>query len=384
MEKIRNLSLRKTIVLYLFVALLISYFLSAVIIHVAKRVQYQIWSEYVVPNGNVYEGMLISNVQMTVGDAVIFELCDFLDTWTILLFSILASTVSVILFYQNKIKQPLLELTKASQMISQNELNVSIEYKNRDEMGLFCAEFKRMSAQLYKNNIELWKTLDQEKALRAAISHDIRTPLTVLKGYQELLLEYVPADQLDKEKILKILDAGMVQIDRLHDFVETMRKLKSLEERSTCYEQVSLMKLVEQLSGMLAIMSKTTNVHYTLEHKGNTTAHIFADSAMICEVVENLLSNALRYAKKQVWVQIEHNGNLLEVSVLDDGVGFREGMEKVTAAYYHSNPGEEHNHWGLGLYICRLYCEKHGGRLVLSNQKQGGACAKAIFQEKGK
>lgn len=63
-----------------------------------------------------------------------------------------------------------------------------------------CKEFERMRGQLAENNQQLWKMLEEEKALRAAIAHDIRSPLSVLEGYQEMLSEYLPKKEINMEQ----------------------------------------------------------------------------------------------------------------------------------------------------------------------------------------
>ena len=102
------------------------------------------------------------------------------------------SCAAVFLFYRNKLKKPIEELALASKRIAQNHLDFNITYENKDEMGVLCMEFERMREQLAENNRILWKNIEEEKMLRAAIAHDIRSPLSVLKGYQEMLMEYLP------------------------------------------------------------------------------------------------------------------------------------------------------------------------------------------------
>ena len=103
---------------------------------------------------------------------------------------------------------------------------------------------------------------------------------------------------------------------------------------------------------------------------------VYFDSEMVLEVLNNLIGNALRYAREQVYVEVDISGDEMRVCVQDDGKGFQEDAELLTKAYYHGNPQSDLTHFGLGLYISRVYCEKHGGKLLLVNQDQGGeACA---------
>mgnify|MGYP000317382731 FL=1 len=73
-----------------------------------------------------------------------------------------------------------------------------------------------MRGQLEENNRRLWQMIEDERVLRAAIAHDIRSPLAIMRGYQEMLLEFVPEDMLDQEKMMEMLRGGMLQIERMN------------------------------------------------------------------------------------------------------------------------------------------------------------------------
>lgn len=384
MEKIKNLSIRKTIIIYMTMNLVISFFLSAFIIGTAEKVQNHIWRKYTDPEKSwSYENVeRVSNYIMQPMDVHISEICDFLETWTVLLVSIGGSIAVIFLFYRNKIKVPLDELQNGSRMIAENNLNFTIAYSNQDELGRLCGEFERMRRQLELNNKYTWKMAEQEKALRSAIAHDIRSPLSILKGYQEMLLEYIPEEKLDKQWILDMLESGMGQIEHLHKFIDTMAQLTRLEDRQVNWEAVEPASFARQAEDIISIMAKESGKAYEVEKIiGNEKMEF--DSHMVLEVLENLLANAFRYAVEKVRIEMALKDNELYIEVMDDGTGFDECPEALTKIYYHANPQDDSNHFGLGLYLCRLYCEKHGGRLLISNQQMGGARVKAVFGVRG-
>lgn len=104
------------------------------------------------------------------------------------------------------------------------------------------------------------------------------------------------------------------------------------------------------------------------------------DPSAVTQVFENILSNALRFAKTKIAIRLGSDGKMLNIRVADDGRGFSE-KELVTAAkpYYSGGQGEKNYHFGLGLYICHTLCEKHGGSLKLENAENGGAVVTAFF-----
>ncbi|MDE7132671.1 MAG: HAMP domain-containing histidine kinase [Lachnospiraceae bacterium] len=390
MDKIRNLSVRKTILLYMAVALLCSFLLSAVIIRIASRVQMRVWWNYVdeeayfkaaesqgpysvpdIPRPGIYE--------MTQSDHFVSELCDFLQTYTILFLSMAGSCAAVFLFYRNKLKKPIEELASASKRIAENHLDFTITYENKDEMGVLCMEFERMREQLAENNRILWKNIEEEKLLRAAIAHDIRSPLSVLKGYQEMLTEYLPSADINKEQAMEMLSESRHQIERMDTFVEAMRKMSSLENRELTAGEISARQLEADIRAELAILEKEYGKQCILQVPASDELFC-GDQEIVLEVMENLLSNALRYGKHQVEIMVSVGYSELSIYVRDDGDGFKEDAEKIVEAFHGQNVKDSLKHAGIGMYISRLYCEKHGGKLILENDEQGGAVVTAIFR----
>lgn len=389
MDKIRNLSIRKTIFIYMAFTLFCSFLLSAVIVKIAERTQTQIWWNYV--DKEAYfeavesEGFgYIANIprpnsyKMTQLELFVSELCDFLQTYTVLILSMVGSCAAVFLFYQNKLRKPIEELAQASKKIAENHLDFNVSYENKDEMGVLCKEFEQMRKELAQNNQILWKTIEEEKMLRAAIAHDIRAPLSVLKGYQEMLIEYLSSEDIDMEQAMEMLSESGHQIERMDTFVEAMRKLSSLENRKLTLENISAKQLEENIRAELAILGKEYRKQCILQVL-ESKEEFCGDKEIILEVIENLLLNALRYGKQQVTIMAKIRYAKLSICISDDGNGFQGDIEKITEAFYGQNLKDSLKHAGLGMYISRLYCEKHGGKLVLRNDGQKGAVVTAIF-----
>ncbi|MDE7313248.1 MAG: HAMP domain-containing histidine kinase [Eubacterium sp.] len=398
--KIKNLSIRKTILLYFAATMAASYVCGYFLVRQAGFRQEQVWMKYAQDTELYGSGYVIRRPEMSEmsrADMRISELCDFLQTYGILVISFVGMTAAVSLFYRRKLKEPLSVLTKASAAIAENHLDMAISYENKDEMGQLCRAFEAMRRQLFENNKKLWNMIEQEKEMRSAIAHDIRSPLAVLKGYQEMLLELVPGETLDRVLLLDMLEEGMVQIQRMENFLDTMKKLSSLEEREIKPQETTLLELEEKYQKSMGILAagsqkvcevlvqdgaSNENAEAYFSQKAEHTEYkiLNADVELITEVLENLCVNALRYARTKVTVRLSLQGEELWIEVQDDGPGFTEHAQVLTKPYYHANPKDDLTHFGLGLYICRVYCQKHGGRLLLGNQKSGGGTALAVFR----
>ena len=390
MEKIRNLSLKKTILLYFVISLTAAFLLSGFTVHFARNMQNKIWEKYIdyadytdvfQQYGKKYEIEISrpNQSQMNRLDHHLSEMCDFMETYSVLIFSIVGSVAAVFFFYKNKLKTPLQELKDALQMIADNELDFHVSYENKDEMGTLCKEFEMMRSALADNNRKMWRMIDDEKVLRNAIAHDIRSPLSILRGYQEMLLEFVSAESIKTEDVIDILQTGMYQIDRIEHFTENMRKMSHLEQRELQCSEIELSELAKKIEAEAAMLSKKESKLCKVERVQEQNI-VKVDEELVMEVADNLLENAVRYAQKSIVLQIKKKDGFLIISVEDDGIGFVDTEEKVIEPFYHKNPQDDLKHFGLGMYISRIFCEKHGGNLKIYNARQGGAHVEALFK----
>lgn len=171
MEKIKNLSLKMTIIIYMAIALAISTVLSFGLTNYAVNVQEDVWFKYVNQdeyiesieneNGNNYLTAIprIQSKYMSEGDIFIVEVCDAIETWGDLTVSFLSCTIAVFLFYRQKLRIPLRALSEASNRISENDLAFEIAYENKDEMGQLCKDFEKMRKELINNKKKIWSMI---------------------------------------------------------------------------------------------------------------------------------------------------------------------------------------------------------------------------------
>jgi len=275
-------------------------------------------------------------------------------------------------FYVKRLKKPLSELLSASEKIAAGELNFSMGYASADEIGQLCASFETMRGALEQNNRALWRQMEERKRVNAAFAHDLRTPLTVLKGRCELLIKFLrDGDGVRAEASARVLQSNM---QRLEAFVENMKRLERLEDLEVKKEQVSAEELSAELRESAEALLGDKLVWEALCPPGQI---LRADRAVISEVFENLAANADRFAKHTVSVSMTNPmPDRLILTVSDDGPGYDQKLlEEPPKPLYTTGGGE---HLGIGLYICKILCEKHGGGLTLSNTGTG-AKAEAYF-----
>lgn len=282
-----------------------------------------------------------------------------------------------VLFYGIELKKPIRDLMDASEKISNNQLDFEITAKKNNEIGDLCEAFEKMRSALYMNNREMWVSLEERKRLNSAFSHDLRTPLTVLKGYVDLLKQYVPEGKISDEKLLSVLSMMNGQIVRLEHYTQKMSSIHKLEDIAPDIQLFSVSELLEKFenTGKMICGEK----EFSIEAKAESD-EVNIDYELIMQVYENLISNAGRYAEKRVKVKCHIAEKKLKIEVSDDGKGFsEEALKKASEPFFRDEKSSE-LHFGLGLYICKIICEKCSGRLEIANNR-GGTVTAEIFCE---
>lgn len=370
----RALSLRKTLVVYITAAALLALVLCGMTNDLCGMGIREIHAGYLDSMEKYYltnergerlgEGAYIGTdaIPLSSEDQRTVDILRALPTVTTPVWSALCILGAALLFYRNKLKRPLAELRLASGKISQNDLDFTVTVHSGDELGQLCASFETMRAALAQNFSEMWRQMEERKRLNAAFAHDLRTPLTVLKGYNEML-------QASGDEQTRTTAVTMQRhISRLENYVDTMSQLRRLEDTQPTYRQTPLKALAASLYESGTIICERSGKRFSMQNR-TTSSALSLDGDLISQVYGNLIVNATRYAASQVVLCLDETQEGLLLSVSDDGPGFdKTSLEKAVDPYFTR---EKADHFGLGLYTGKMLCEHHGGWLRIENPPSG-------------
>lgn len=341
-------------------------------------------------------------------------------------------------FYRRHVGGPLSVLEAAADRIARQDLDFQIGAVRGRELGRLGAAMEGMRSSLLATQRELWRTAEDRRRLNAAFAHDLRTPVTVLKGTLEMAR--MKADRAGSgEDVRKTLDTLSGQADRLESYAQLMSRVTKLEDRevmrSACAPSDVIRVLERQAAGYVATRGNGCKLLFSLgdgmraagagdgsvaapdaggaaaagvEHTaepcpGHAAAPdaeraaepcpepLSIDMQLVEEVLGNLLGNACDHARSKVAVSVDllqpEQGSLaagargdvrLELVVTDDGRGFTaEALHHGCDPFYSEAKSAEH--FGLGLNIARTLARLHGGAVELGNLEGGGACVTATF-----
>ena len=227
-----------------------------------------------------------------------------------------------------------------------------------------------MRKTVQENNLKLWRQIEERKRINAVFAHELRTPLTVLRGYGEMLAE------ADADSTEAVAAAMLSNISRLEKYANSMSSLSRIEEiavKPSEYEAYRLGDILEETMSLLC-GDKAGTFDFSADCE-----KIYMDESAVMQVYNNILSNAASYADKRIDVRADVKGDLLSICVSDDGGGFSAECLKNAKLPYYTESEERSEHFGLGLYVSSVLCEKHKGYLEISNGSRGAA-VKAVFK----
>lgn len=383
MGKIKTKSLRTSIAVTFLVTICVIALLSSITIFAANQVQHEILKKrYMTINSPDFQvdentGNYILDID---NNNITWQP---LSTWdTVVYYGSYAAMVGLPVFYiavgigaaaavyyRKKLREPITQLQNGVERIQEDNLDFHIEYDGDDELGRLCCSMEKMRRELRQKHKALWESLEQRKLLNASVSHDLRTPITVLKGYLDYLEKNIPQDKLTEDMLLDTVLSMQGAINRLELYVESVRDIEKIENIEIEKRSENVKLLLNELRSNVQQLAGNKEI---IISNDITVDKIQIDKGVFFRILENLLQNALRYAEEQVSINLSHKKDFLILTVKDDGKGFSAAdLEKATTVFYSND--KEKQHFGIGLSVCKILCEKHGGLLYVGNQKEKGA-----------
>ena len=288
------------------------------------------------------------------------------------LYVIIGSIVMTKLYYKLKIQTPLKSLSNGVEHISKQDLDFQIEYTSDDELGKLCNAFECMKHEIYMSKRKMWNMLQERKALTASVSHDLRTPITVINGYLDYL-EKASRKQIITEEALystiKQMKGAIQRLERYVDCVKDIQKIEDVEIKKECF---NLKEYITDIINDFSLLSK--NRERMLECQDQTEIeNIYSDKDMLSKILENIFDNALRFSEKSIHFSITEENNYICFTISDDGKGFSQEELKYATSFFYSSPTNKGN-FGIGLSICKILCERLDCILLLKNTADHGAC----------
>lgn len=285
----------------------------------------------------------------------------------IVLALIIGSSMSFV--FSKKMTDPILELKEITQRISLLDFNIKFEKERKDEIGELGYAINKMGGTLEKNideinkvNKKLMEDIENEKRLDklrkefiASVSHELKTPIAIIQGYAQGLMENIAETEEDRNFYCEIIVEESLKMDSL------VKELLLITQMDSGYfkiekEKVDLYQMIKD------IRDKYSSKNREIKYIGEKDIFAYCDEKYIDRVLENLVVNALKYSTgdREVTITVEDIENRYKVIISNESENLSEDdLENIWTPFYRVNKARDRDGHGLGLAIVRGILENH-------------------------
>lgn len=288
--------------------------------------------------------------------------------------------VGIAFAFGRKLKKELEPIMEATEAIKRQDLQFAVTATRIREFNTVLESIQDMNEALRDSLKQQWSLEQHRKMQISALTHDIKTPLTIIKGNTELLqeAELSPEDM----ELLEYIHASSDKIEKYLGLLMAAARAEKNDELKP--ENFSVAACIEELELQAKAQCKAKNI-MLITQKEALPELFFGDKELILRAVTNILDNAIEYtpAFGKINFIICGDSNRLTFTVADSGKGFTaDSLKFATQEFYTERKERSDRHYGLGLFIAKSVTEKHNGTLLLANRESNcGAVVTLVFGE---
>ncbi len=270
-----------------------------------------------------------------------------------------------IYFYVSVIR-PFRKLSDFAERVGGGDLDIPLEYERGNYFGKFTWAFDNMREEIKKSRAREKEAVENNKTVIASLSHDIKTPVSTIRAYAEALDMGMDADP---EKHRRYVETILKKCDEVKNFTEEMltHSLTELQHLKMSPERFGISAFAEEVLKDLKAEYNDIECHLPDEE-----LYVYADKNRMAQVLENLVSNARKYAKTKIDVTVRKENGSAVLIVRDYGPGIPdEEVPFVFGKFYRGKTTTSESGAGLGLYIVKYIVEQSDGKVSLRDVENG-------------
>ena len=284
----------------------------------------------------------------------------------------------VLFFVLHKLSSPLVKLREATEAISNGDFTIRADDSGRDEFSLLAADFNRMAEHISAQMHELEESSIIKQRMLDNLAHEMRTPLTSIRGYAEYLLN---ANIDEKEKI-EATEFIINESERLKSVGEKLLDDAFIRENGIVREKINLANIIADVAKKLMILANNSGVCLSVNA---APTECNCDGLLVGMLVTNLANNAIKACKGSgdVILSCGIKDSRPFVSVSDNGIGMTaEQISRITEPFYRTDKSRTRSDGGtgLGLALCERIVKAHGATLSFESELGKGTVATVVFK----
>lgn len=272
----------------------------------------------------------------------------------------------------NLVTKPLDSLVEGAKRIQDGNLEEEIIYEGQEEFERVCQAFNEMQKTILSDQEQRIRNENARIDMVTGISHDLRTPLTSIRGYIKGVLDGV-ADT--EEKRTMYLETAYDSTVEMNILLQKLFDFSRMESGQMPFHMVRI-DLAEYVKGFVAQKEKTSKpseVQFVMEQEEEILPEADVDIEQIRRILDNLLENSIKYVKKhpvEVWIRVIKEETYLTLEWKDNGEGVpEEKIGKIFDRFYRCDEARTKKGSGVGLYVVKYIMEQHGGSVEAVNDR---------------
>ncbi len=303
---------------------------------------------------------------------------EFLGEMLMSVILIMAMTSSfLIAWIYRSILSPIETLKKATRNIRDGNLDFEVDIEDNDEIGELCADFEEMRMRLKESTEEKVVFDSQNKELISNISHDLKTPITAIKGYVEGLLDGVADTPEKQEKYLRTIYNKANDMDRLINELTFYSKIDTNRIPYT-FSKINVREYFDDCVEDIGLELSQQQIHLTYVNDVARDVLVIADAEQMKRVINNIVGNSIKYMDKPepfIRIRVLDVGDFIQVEIEDNGKGIAtRDLPYIFDRFYRTDTSRNSSKGGsgIGLSIVHKIMEDHGGKVWVTSREDAG------------
>ena len=298
---------------------------------------------------------------------------------------LLISSVSIIIgmgffmtyWLYTHIFSPLINLGEAVRQITEGNLDFSLEFDAYDEIGELSRNFEEMRIRLRQNEEQKLLSDKNNRELISNISHDLKTPITAIKGYVEGIMDGVASSPEKIDKYIRTIYNKANDMDKLIDELTFYSKIDT-NGIPYNYKVISVVDFFTDCAKEVGLDMESMNIDFYFNNNVDRDTFIVADVEQMKRAVNNIISNSVKYMDKddpKIGISLLDEGDFVRIDINDNGIGISsEDLPYIFDRFYRTDSSRNSSKGGsgIGLSIVRKIVEDHGGRIWAKSEPGSG------------
>ena len=272
---------------------------------------------------------------------------------------------------------PIRKLEEAAWNIKEGNLDFTIEVKSEDEIGKLCQSFEEMRKRL-KESAELkLETEKENRILISNISHDLRTPITAIKGYVEGIMDGVADTPEKMDRYIRTIYNKTIDMDNLINELTIYSKIDT-NRIPYNFNKINVSDYFNDCVEEWSVGLETSGIQLSYQNYVDDSVLMIADPEQLKRVIDNIISNSVKYMDKDfghISIRIKDVGDFIQAEIEDNGRGIcQKDLPYIFDRFYRADASRNSQTGGsgIGLSIVKKIIEDHGGKIWATSKESTG------------